>query len=68
MKCQKIHFEKAYTLQQATLLSMLKEFGIFAIYPVRRGTFLMRFILHITPFKPKIDASSPVVHHAGDVW
>ena len=68
MKCQKIHFKKAYAQHQFSLSSVLKIFGIFAIYPVRRGTFLTRFILHTNPFAPKIDASSHVVHHASDMW
>ena len=68
MKCQKIHFEKAYVLDQVSVSSVLNLFGIFAIYPVIRGTFLMHFILHTHPFAPKIDVSSHVVHHTSDVW
>ena len=70
MKFQKIHFKKAYAPYQVSLLSMLKVFGIFAIYPVRGVPFLpvhdknCHFhFTYVTPCVPKIDSPPSVIHH-----
>ena len=50
MKCQKIHFEKAYAPYNVSVLSMLNFFGIFAIYLVS-GVLFCRFTTKLSlPF------------------